>query len=247
MTGPADRILSWRQGIASSPSVDGGRRHSSKATSGSISPRRSVDQRSSNSIQHVNEIRKASGSNRVWSGWATNGKAADSTSALADMRVDTAKARAATDDKGAQGSDRSGSPRSVRDENPLLLSGGRSYMFWDTDEWKGRAERMHQSRADQLPLSTVASREDAEQDHLNIRPNLQRGATNVSRLSDEHSSASDYEDAPHEPSEGSGSANGQRSPGRNMLCRNCGGRSFSARRLKNGGTELVCSKCRTTF
>lgn len=246
MTGPADRILSWRQGIASSPSVDGGRRHSSKATSGSISPRRSVDQRSSNSAQNVSDVRKASGSSRVWSGWATNGKSSDSSSALAEIHIDTAKARAAADDKGASGSLHSGSPRSVRDDNPLLLSGGRSYMFWDTDEWKGRAERMHNTHADQLPLSPVASREDGDHNHLNPRPELQRGTTNVSRLSDERSSASDYEDAPDDNDSRPLSARGETSSGRKMQCRNCRGFAFGARRLKDGGTELVCSKCGMT-
>lgn len=114
-------------------------------------------------------------------------------------------------------------------------------MFWDTDEWKARAERqrrMHEV-AEQFPVSPDERPDDAldqagaragatDPDHLAVRPPLERGRTDVSELSDERSSTSEYEDAPEAET-----------------CRNCGETSFSAKRLKDGGTFLVCTRCQT--
>lgn len=152
--------------------------------------------------------------------------------ARADVLVDTAQARKAADGASTRTPD---SPtRSIKDDNPLMIQGGRSYLFWDTDEWKARSERWHKMHqaADQMPLSPVASPGEEGQgdtNHLAVRPPLGRDQTYVSQLSDERSSASEYDDAQEENET-------------EMKCRHCGSRSFSARKLKTG-TSLVCTKC----
>jgi hypothetical protein len=89
--------------------------------------------------------------------------------------------------------------------------------------------------ANQYPVSpgeTPVEENKADPNRLAVRPPLDRGPTNVSELSDERSETSEYEDA------GDGK-------GREMKCRVCGGLSFSARRVKEGGTCLCCTKCGT--
>jgi WD40 repeat protein len=125
-SGPSDRILSWRQGIASSPSVNDTQRRESKNTDRSISPRMSIEQRAPRD-RNASDARKTS--NGSWAGWAARVRSNTPTTATtsSNIHIDTAKARAAADDTNTgKGSSGSNSPRSVRDDNPLMLSGGRS-------------------------------------------------------------------------------------------------------------------------
>ena len=225
LSGPSDRILSWRQGIASTPSID---RRSSKHDSRSISPHKSIDQKSVDTKSGA----RTDPTGTRWTGWATNNAAARTS-----MSIDTKAARAsvAAKENGRSGSD---SPtRSIKETNPLFIQGGRSYAFWDTDEWKARAERQHRMHevANRYPVSpeeTPAEEGKGDPKLLAVRPPLDRGPTNVSELSDERSEASEYEDADGGDGE--------------MKCRVCGGQSFSARRVKEGGgTCLCCTKCGT--
>ena len=234
LSGPSDRILSWRQGIARTPSID--RRSSKNETdSRSISPHKSLDLQKPAEGKSAAPRTDPTGSR--WTGWATNNAAARTS-----VSVDTKAARAAVD--GRAGS--SDSPTtSLKETNPLFIQGGRSYAFWDTDEWKARAERqqrMHEV-ARQYPVSpgeTPVEEENVDGaggdgSHLAVRPPLDRGATGVSQLSDERSEeVSEYEDA--------ASADGGEGE---MKCRVCGGLAFSARRVKEGGTCLCCTKCGT--
>lgn len=228
LSGPSDRILSWRQGIASTPSIE---RRSSKNDSRSISPSKSVDIKSTDAKSNTS---KTDPSGSRWTGWATNNAAAR-TSVSIDTKAARASVAAATN--GRSGSD---SPtRSIKETNPLFIQGGRSYAFWDTDEWKARAERQHRMHevANQYPVSpaeTPIEEEKGGPNRLAVRPPLDRGPTNVSELSDEKSEPSEYEDA----ADGDGN-------GHDMKCRVCGGLSFSARRVKEGGTCLCCTKCGT--
>ena len=119
LSGPSDRILSWRQGVASTPSID---RRSSKNASRSISPRKSVDQKSTLS----SSAEKKDGG-RVWTGWATNAPSQPTAMNRGSITIDTRSARAAADGGGADGRAASESPGSKsqkdKDENPLLLQG----------------------------------------------------------------------------------------------------------------------------
>ncbi|KAK3684674.1 hypothetical protein LTR37_020041 [Vermiconidia calcicola] len=213
-TGPSDRILSWRQGVASSPSIAESQHPSSKNTSRSISPIKSIEQREA----EQSTVERKVSNNPEWTGRAANVKT--SPSMKDDVFVDTAKARGA-----ANGQIRSESPKSARDDNPLGIHNGGSYMFWNTQEWKDRAERVQNMHDATERMPTTPS---ADANHLDARPPLVRGPTVVSQLSDERSSASDYDDAPEENE-------------RDAKCP-CGGLSFGTRRTKEG-TFIVCTKC----
>jgi hypothetical protein len=227
LNGPSDRILTWRQGIASTPSIE---RHNSKTDSRSVSPSKSVDQKPTD---RKSSASKTDPAGSRWTGWATTA------AGRASVSIDTKAARASA---ATNGRSRSNSPRSIKDDNPLFIQGGRSYMFWDTDEWKARAERAHRMHqlSQQYPVSPSPDESPvnplehgttagADPGHLAVRPPLDRGRTAVSELSDERSSLSEYEDAPEQEEK----------------CRKCGGLSFSARRVKDGGTCLVCTRCGT--
>lgn len=224
ISGPSDRILSWRQGISSSPNVSEARRQSAQSipvTSRSISPSQSVDQKLDG---QANKSPKPS-----WSGWGSTAKPSDSIAA--DMSSSTAQARAAANSNGLSSSPKS---KPVPDDNPLRIQGGGSYLYWDTEEWKARAERQHHEHAEAeqgSELFPVTSQDDVDGSHLAVRPTLNRGRTDVSELSDERGSASsEYDDAREDNDHP-------------MKCWNCGSLSFKAKKTKAGGTRLVCTKC----
>ena len=229
-SGPAGRILSWRQGIASTPSI-AGRRSSSKNTSRSISPAKSVDQKPAEP-RLVDQ--RADNNAARWTGWAANGNSASPPKN--GITAETRAARGSANSNHAPDSPRSSKDGSVSNNNPLNIAGGRSYLFWDTDEWKQRADRqqkMHeafkQREPSPEPLATPSPGDESDANRLAVRPPLDRGRTAVSELSDERSSAEEFDDAPEE---GEGE----------MKCKRCGGLSFVARRIKEG-TCLCCSKC----
>ena len=142
--------------------------------------------------------------------------------------IETKKAQESPNGNGDGGSPK----KSPESNNPLMIQGGRSLLFYNIDEAKARADRMmHAHSEDKRPLSRITSQaEDADDaNHLGVRPPLNRDGTFVSELSDERSSASEYDDA-HETNEGE------------MKCKKYGNTSFSARKTKEG-TCLVCSKC----
>lgn len=116
-----------------------------------------------------------------------------------------------------------------KEENHLALEGDRSYMFWDKNMWQGHARRMQEMSESHedvaAPPSAVDSTTDAS--HLAVRPPLYQTHTAVSSLSDEQSSADEFEDAREDE----------------MRCPHCGDFSFSARRMKDGTTKLLCTGC----
>ncbi|KAF7189067.1 putative WD repeat-containing protein C3H5.08c [Pseudocercospora fuligena] len=224
--GPSDRILSWRQGIASTPSVnDGPSRSSTKASSRSMSPRNSL------------EIRGRS--NKPGSIRSAHPLAAD-----VMVRSPSPIKKTEENGNGAQDSNTPDSPRSGKkqsEENPLHLEGGRPYLFWDQQVWEDHARRINdiheaQKLAPQPPKSNDGSISAGDPDHLAVRPPLTQVPTYVSKLSDEFSSEGEHEhfdDAREEKDEDE------------MKCSNCGGTSFSASRGK-GLTRLCCTKCGTS-
>lgn len=149
----------------------------------------------------------------------------ESTGSKPDMGVDTKAARASLNNDGKRSG--SSSPRSAKDnDNPLMIQDGRSYVFWDTEEWKAKAERMHRDHelAQMQPLTTIETQPDGS--HLAVRPPLDRGETAVSQLSDERSGTSEYSDAPED---------GEK-------CGKCGNAEFAKGRI--GGVDcLYCTKC----
>ena len=190
---PSDRIIAWRQGIASSPSIiDGVRRRESRKGSGdgsrSISPRKSVDQTAGAGQSSIQQQRSQRGSD-----------ASKPTMQHPLAQETTSSARAAPD-AAVNGSPRSSQPSNpslgeTGDEanaNPLLIrENGQSDLFYDTVGWAGRAARAKQM-SEFHRLEPVSSRTSAGDQLLDVhsgggRPGLARGETGVSELSDERS------------------------------------------------------------
>lgn len=206
---PSDRILSWRQGIASSPAIaNGSQRSSSKHTSRSVSPRKSADQlgRASTRAGSVRSAHPVSEDIAINSNGdaspKANGKGAPATPASPKTTLD--------------------------DENPLMLQSGQSYMYWNTDQWKERVEKMHKLQAEHdhsYPLTPVLSAEEP-----GLRPPIAGRHSYVSKLSDEQTS--DSEDEFDDAREGAES---------DTKCRYCGNGSF--RKVGQQGANLVCTAC----
>lgn len=253
LPGGSDRILHWRQGIASTPNVnDAARRGSPKDTPRSVSPSKSEDQQLADSPT-------TSG----WTGWATQNHVNKDNPPRSTPQPDTSSAAAATTMSNSTSSARAAaantdtrapdSPKSkpADDANPLMLSGGRSYLFWDTDEWKARGARqhaMHEAWEQQKDVIPEEGETPYEQEgHLAVRPQMNRGHTNVSELSDERSDTStdSFEEARERIEAAAAGGSTAVTPGGELAlkCSKCGGTAFKARKTKTGNTWLVCTSC----
>lgn len=190
---PGERIMTWRQGVASTSAVANiGRRSSSKHTSRSVSPSKSLDLRAK-----------------------TPGRDGNSRSALSHAETDAA---ASSQQEGkprtrSTGGISTGLSNLVEHnvDNPLAIHGGQSYTFWDTEQWKERAHqlhKLHEANGTLHPLTPVRSAEEGEDEtpaagserhqangRLAVRPHLSSGnGSYVSRLSDERSTSDDEGD-----------------------------------------------------
>lgn len=122
-----------------------------------------------------------------------------------------------------------------KQENPLALEGDRSYLFWDKNVWQEHARQLQKMSDSHEDVAATPSTTDGMTDsaaHLSVRPPLYHSHTShtaVSSLSDEQSSADEFEDARED----------------DMKCERCGDVSFSARRMKDGSTKLLCTGCGT--
>lgn len=244
---PSDRILSWRQGINSTGSINDRATASSKDskdTSRSISPRKSLDQRgrkensypgasgsgrSAHPLAADSMVRSPSPIDRT----ATNGGDRDGEPGAEDARPGSTPPPPPFDDSAA-----------TTERNPLSLQGDRSYLFWDPKVWQEHADRLHKMTESHDHLTpqhkqretspgghSVSTQEDTDHDHL--RPPLREVDTFVSELSDEHSTEEEdvFEDA--------------KENGEEMRCQGCGATSFSARKRESPrkGMRLVCTEC----
>ena len=187
---PSERILSWRQGIASSPNVAGngsvGRRSSEKHNNRSVSPRKSLDRRQ----RAANEPAEQ----------RNDGK---STHPLANDVRPPGNEPPSEDTRNGERDPNSNLLVHRTEDNPLMVHGGQSYAFWDTNEWKARVKDMRESHAAyeyNHPLTPVLSAEPqispGGTDHLAARPATHSVSSYVSRLTDERSSSADeFDDA----------------------------------------------------
>ncbi|GAB7339237.1 hypothetical protein MBLNU457_5893t1 [Dothideomycetes sp. NU457] len=175
--GAGDRILSWRQGIRSTPSVRNGS-ISSKNGSGSgnrsISPRKSSGQLSARS-------RDARGS-----------PALGNNDSFASSKVTLPHATPSQEQSTSEPTVQPTGEAALRstDDNPLMMVGEQSNLFWDLDERRRMVEETKRVWAAQQEQGKGGgSSKDV--------PGLQREASYVSRLSMDDSSgpASEYEDA----------------------------------------------------
>nr|POF13816.1 putative wd repeat-containing protein c3h5.08c [Quercus suber] len=169
----SERILSWRQNIASTPSITekdtSTLRSSSKPASRSISPGKSLKRLSKPA----------------------------SPSAVPSPRDDGDTTRSAS--TGTQHAEHL-SPKPAIDEDPLRLQGGQSYVFWDTDIWKTRfaVQRQQQhhvhendkiSDGNDTPGHAHLSPPDESAEQAYLRPGgLTQSLSYVSQLSDERRS-----------------------------------------------------------
>lgn len=222
---PSDRIMSWRQGIASTSNVNDGQQQVSKPASRSASPHRSTDQRPDAALSR-SPLSMGSGFGEIVQSPASE---------KADPHDDNAKAKAPTNGNGSMDSNRSKTHRDSSVTNPLMLQGGQSNIYWNAEAWKARAERAHKEydKVGQHPelYQDEASVEGKDPNHLSVRPEINRNITNVSQLSDERSSASsEYGDAQED-----------KSP--DMKCGKCGSASFKVTKSNFGSTRLCCTKC----
>ncbi|KAK4553833.1 hypothetical protein LTR86_009008 [Recurvomyces mirabilis] len=205
----SERIMTWRQGVASTPALanNGARRNSSKHTSRSGSPGKS----------------------------------------LVDAKDFTASMGTAHANGAAKSKETAGTPLKHSDTNPLLISGGQSYAFYDTNQYVENAERLRRlhEQNPSLALSRQnttggASVNDEHHDHhLAVRPPHNRDASYVSRLSDERSSGNntdDDEEVFEEAREG-------RRFERDQRCGFCGSRSF---KVEHSPTRPCCAGCGRT-
>ncbi|CAK4030063.1 related to WD repeat-containing 44 [Lecanosticta acicola] len=173
---PSDRILSWRQGINSTGSINERGSVSSKDTSRSISPRKSLEQRGR---------RDKPGSVR-----SAHPLAADSmVRSPSPTKRDTSNNQEATSRSDVD--DEAQSHR-TRPEvvNPLSQEGDRSYVFWDKKWWQEQADQRRKMRESHDHLALPAppgdtspghssTDEDHEHDHLAVRPPLRQIPTDV--------------------------------------------------------------------
>jgi len=217
----SDRIMSWRQGVGSMGS------QSSKHTSRSISPRRSIDQRGrSTTSNNLNKTPSVRSQHPL------------ATDALVRSPSPIQRSRSPSPSPKTSPTGESGRPSQREEKDPLKLQGTQSYLFWDQKVWKERADRMRAMAEshDHLPPSSSGSDEHG---HLAVRPPLHQVPTYVSELSDERSSIDEFDDA---------RSHGDEDEASEMRCGGCGGTRFAARREKgkgkDGGTTiLVCVEC----
>ena len=118
--------------------------------------------------------------------------------------------------------------------NPLMLNGGQSYMFWNQSVYQAQASA--QSHLDpqngngysQNTSTAGSSNLSVEGHHAHLGVPLGKATTAVSRLSSEEESAV--------------SASPQEGEAKEVICRRCGGRSFKARTPGRKPT-LECDSC----
>lgn len=164
---PSERILSWRQGIAS----NGARRSTSKHTSRSISPRKSTDTHGHTARPHsVKSTRKGS---------------KGSPEATDDSQPPPLPQNAARHTKAENHAKGNGPYHSSKDHNPIMIEGNESLAFWDTGQWKQRAEKMRQLHQTSSLSAGDGGRQGSEAGPGRLTPS--RGASVVSKLSIERS------------------------------------------------------------
>jgi hypothetical protein len=212
---PSDRILSWRQGIASTPNINANDSSpQSKATSRSISPHKSLDQTSSRA-----------GSN------LKHDQVSPTSTAPTSLEVsDTQHESTTTQTKDAQPNNPDDDDlkadlahRRADGDGMVLDQVGRSDFFWDSARLAAPLARQRQLRAEDRA------------NELQRRPSLAGSA--ISQLTAEREQVSDISDQ----EEVFGDAE-EEGPEKKMTCRRCGGVGFEARRGMEG-VRLVCGGC----
>ncbi|EON69879.1 hypothetical protein W97_09143 [Coniosporium apollinis CBS 100218] len=163
---PGDRILSWRQGIASTTSLDNGSLQNNTRGNRSISPRKSAGQLSRGSsfgLRYDSSPALASPSTTDGPQLHTGASSPPKSRKKSSLSQQTSAAASPTKEEPPA------MPSSQ--DNPLWAVGGQSNMFWNQNAWK----EMFSGKKSQLELP----------------PAMSKKASYVSTLSDEDSELSD--------------------------------------------------------
>ncbi|TKA79514.1 hypothetical protein B0A55_02434 [Friedmanniomyces simplex] len=195
--GSGDRIMTWRQGVASTSTLANG---ATKQTSRSVSPSKSLADRTKMPPERAGSLRSP----------VAGGGEEESVISAALKQVGTKTS--ASDPTAAGARNRSSSDVQKRTcENPLHLQNGQSYVYYDVEQIRERAERvrrLHEANGGHAPsypaLTPVRSISESEgglaqvaaaaagyetNGRLAVRPPVSNGQMSyVSRLSDERSS-----------------------------------------------------------
>ena len=232
---PSDRILSWRQGIASTSNITNGSGASqkSKATSRSVSPpQKSVNQHSPKSGEEDT------------SPTSTAPTSLEVTDSQDTVRRTLQQHKRKNDpnesehDHHSHGRHDANSPTESPDsdiarrrnegDGMVVDAAGRSDFFWDTARFREPLER-------QRALKAQAEDDERNARFLDRRPSRVSVNSAVSRLTAENSEVSDVDGEEFNDAEEEG-------PEKRMVCRRCGGTGFAAMRGAEG-FRLVCEGC----
>ncbi|TKA58629.1 hypothetical protein B0A55_12284, partial [Friedmanniomyces simplex] len=200
--GAGDRIMTWRQGVASTSTLANG---STKQTSRSVSPSKSLADRMKMPLERAGSLRSP----------VADGGEEESVSSAALKQVGTKTSASEPTAAGARNRSSSDLQKRIC-ENPLHLQNGQSYVYYDVEHIRERAERvrkLHEANGGHAPsypaltpvrsiseseggLAQVAAAEagDEANGRLAVRPPVSNGQMSyVSRLSDERSSEEEDE------------------------------------------------------
>ena len=238
---PSDRILSWRQGIASTSNITNGSdaSHQSKATSRSVSPpQKSPD---ASSLSNLRSPKSGEEDTSPTSTAPTSLEVVDSQDTVRHTLNQHKHKNEGTYDHSNNSNNNSPteSPdeeiarRRAEGDGMVVNAAGRSDFFWDTARLREPLER-------QRALKAQAEADERNARFLQRRPSrASRASSAVSRLTAENSGVEesdlDGEEDEFDDAEEEG-------PEKRMVCRRCGGTGFAAMRGAEG-FRLVCEGC----
>lgn len=259
---PSDRILSWRQGIASTSNITSGSDVSqqSKATSRSVSPPQKSPAQSPSNLRSPKSGGEGEEETSPTSTAPTSLEVVDSQDTVRRTLQQHKNQHNPKNPKNQPHSSYHHDPNSPtespdediarrRDEGDGMVvdAAGRSDFFWDTARLREPLER-------QRALKAQAEKEEREARFLSHHP--QNGSRRPSRISSRASSAgvsvvSRLTAEGSDDGVGDGNETGEEDffddveeegPEKKMVCRRCGGTGFAALRGEDG-VRLVCEGC----
>ncbi|KAK4963963.1 hypothetical protein LTR28_004220 [Elasticomyces elasticus] len=184
---PSDRILSWRQGIASTGNVANGSGRSS-TTNRSVSPSKSLGRTSvRSSISRLNP--NTASVPDLPQPHASTSNLSQQDSLKAPTQPHPSAPELQTPRAGHDISASSTAPA----DNPLMLEGDQSYMFWQKERWKATVDRAKHNMA---PAGQEDDRGTGASGGRLEAPGIKRRTSSVSTLSIDRSEGGTSEDGP---------------------------------------------------
>ncbi|GAB7364007.1 hypothetical protein MBLNU230_g4566t1 [Neophaeotheca triangularis] len=187
---PSERIMTWRQGVASTPSVaETGAEGGTKASSRSISPRKSLGALSKTDASSLRNQVPASSTAGTEHHTPAQNPANTNSEPKQQQQHQSQPPQDPQENYGAFRTE-------PEDSNPLMMHGGASYLYWNTQEWKQRQAQFEEQKHPAPlrppgPNSGASSYAATELSQLSLeraakeKGALGRGDSFASRLSDE--------------------------------------------------------------